>query len=136
METAMRALTSILLIPALLLSLSACFGDPPDDMAEAATGEPPPPMLCQQVREALDALSSKGALDYDKDGTAVVEESVWAMMGAESRDKVGQALAFHAACVAKKGMKDQPITVRNQAGNVVSRRSIDTRVNAMSMIAD
>ena len=121
---------------ALLFSLSACFSDPADEMTAQTNSGPPPAELCQQFRVNLDALRDKGAIEYENDGTALVEERVWIGMGGDGRDKLGQMLAFHAACSAKQGMADQPVIIRNEMGIVVTRRKIDTRLNTMSLIAE
>ena len=132
----MRVPASVFLIPAFLLSLSGCFDDPADDVQASQTGEPPAPQLCQQFRASLEAMSGKGALDYQDDGSAVVDERMWMGLQPDGRDKIGQMLAFHAACAAKQSSADQRVIIRNQFGGVITRRTIDTRMNMMSMMGE
>jgi hypothetical protein len=124
------------LIPALLAPLAGCFSDPADEIQSDQASGPPPPPLCAQFRKGLETLSTKGALDYQDDGSATVEERVWMAMGPEGRDKIAQMLAFHASCVAKEGSASQRISIRNQFGNVLTQRSMDTRMNTGSMFGD
>lgn len=124
------------LVPAMLLSLGACFSDPADEVQPSQTSAAPPAEVCSQFRTGLEAMRDKGAIDYEDDGSAVVEETTWMALKAEGREQVGKMLAFHASCIAGEGSAVQQIMIRNEHGAVVSRRTIDTRINTMSMIAD
>ncbi|MDT9599790.1 hypothetical protein [Sphingosinicella rhizophila] len=125
-----------LLLGIALLPLAGCFDDPADEVAIQQASGPPPGEVCTEVRGALDTMTEKGAIDYQDDGTAVMEESLWMRMGADGRDKIGQMLAFHAACAAKAGSASQRIVIRNAFGNVMMQRNFDTRMNTVSMFGD
>lgn len=124
------------LIAATVSPLASCFSDPADNMAAQATGSAPPAQLCAQFREALEKLSAEGSLTYEDSGTAVIGVDVWMAMGAEGRDQLGRMLAFHASCVRKAGSADQAITIRNEMGNILYQRIVDTRVSAAAALED
>lgn len=111
-----------------LLLLAACDPAPPPG-PPGGDAAPLPRELCAKVKEGLDALRARGAVDYRENGEASIAEAAWFAMGPASRDQFAQLLGFHAACALPDGAAEQQIVVRNEGGLVLMRRTVETRVD-------
>jgi hypothetical protein len=119
------------LLAALLAAACHPAPAPPEPL-----GGPVPKQVCDEVKKALDAISSQGGVDYKDDGQATIEQAAWLAMGEDQRDAVAHALGFHASCAAGLQKEDQEVVVKSEAGIVLMRRLVDTRVDPMTLLRD
>jgi hypothetical protein len=119
--------------PLILLLAASCHQAPPPPQPLAG---PVPKQICAEVKKALDAMSSQGGMDYKDDGQATIEQAAWLQISEDQRDAVAHALGFHASCAAGVQKEDQEISVRSEAGIVLMRRIVDTRVDPMTLLRD
>jgi hypothetical protein len=125
-----------LFLLSLVIALAACSrGTPSEPEAPAVTAKPPAD-LCRRLEEGLEKLRARGALDYDKSGQATVEERIWLELGAEGRERFASSLGLLASCASPRGLAEQRVVVRNHWGMVVMQRTIDTRLDAGSLLAE
>lgn len=113
------------------LALSACQqAEQPAPPAAARL----PAQVCDQARQGLEEISRGGSFEFNSDGQATIEEAAWLPMGAGQRDALAQALAFHAACAAKEPPREQSITIKNEAGRVLTQRVVETSVDLTKIL--
>lgn len=116
---AMRALAALLLA-ALLGACDLFSGKAPP----AQGPERLPEATCTQVEETLRDLQGKIMIDFGAGGEAQVEQAAWQAMGRSSRDQVVAALAVRAACGTENPPAQQPVIVRNEAGDILAERAV------------
>jgi hypothetical protein len=107
----------------LMATLAACdvlSGEAPPAQGPAKL----PEATCTQVDATLRDLQGKIMIEFGTGGEAKVEEAAWQAMGRDSRDQVVNALAVRAACGMENPPAQQPVTVRNEAGDVLAERAV------------
>jgi hypothetical protein len=120
-------------LPLPLLSfLVAC--DPAPPPMQATGSDRLPPQFCKKVREGLEKSSGPGGAEFSETGEGTVMEAAWQTMDSSQRDALARALAYHAACARGGGASEQEVIIRSDSGNVLMRRTIDTRVDMGEMM--
>jgi hypothetical protein len=115
------------LFPLPFLLLAACGSDAQPD--RATTVPPPPAELCEQSRKGLDALGSKGAIDYDDKGEATMPQDAWMSMSAERHNQFARMLAIHAACARPDGAAERQVRIRNEMGTILLENMVPTVID-------
>lgn len=110
----------------LLVGLAACNASGPPT---AATEQPLPKVLCDQVKTGLEKLGRAGGIDYDDKGEASMFEAAWAQLAEGQRDQLVKLLAYHASCTAGAQREDQIVVVRGDQGQELTRRTVSTKID-------
>jgi hypothetical protein len=115
------------------LLLAAACGDAPPPPSQASLGAPPAE-LCRKNREALDKLQASGTFEYDAEGGATIEHQLWLRMGDSNRTRLGQSIAFNAACAAGELAPEQTALVRSETGMVLMQRIFPMTSGTVSLL--
>lgn len=83
-----------------------------------------PEAACTQVETTLRNLQDTVMIDFGAAGEATIEQAAWQAMGRASRDQVVDALAVKAACAIERPPAEQSVTIRNEANDVLTERSV------------
>ena len=109
------------------LLLAAC--DVPTTPESATRAAAPSAVLCAETAKALDALKTKGAIDYDSKGEATIPQDAWMRMGAGEHSQFARLLAFHAACESPDGSAERQVRIRNETGTILLENMVPTTVD-------
>jgi len=120
----------------MVIAAGACDVPAPPGAPERQAAKLLPAELCTKVRAALAELEEKASVAVDGKGGAVVPQLLWLELGAERRGQVGSSVAHDAACRSGGPGRDQEIIIRNEAGRVLSQRTISTGVDMSGLLAD
>jgi hypothetical protein len=115
-----RALGTLLLIA----TLAACDLLSGGKMPPAQGPARLPEATCTAVDATLRDLQGKIMIEFGTGGAAKVEEAAWRSMARDSRDQIVNALAVRAACGMEYPPAEQPVTVRNETGDVLAERAV------------
>ncbi|HZF44655.1 MAG TPA: hypothetical protein VEZ48_14745 [Sphingomonadaceae bacterium] len=116
----MRTLGTVLLVAPLVACDLLGGGEAPPAQGPVRL----PEATCAQVDATLRDLQGKIMIEFGAGDEAKVEEASWRSMGRASRDQVVNALAVRAACGTENPPAQQPVTVRNEAGDVLAERAV------------
>lgn len=116
----------MILAAAASLALAACEqADPaPTRMAVKL-----PEKVCAQARQAVEKLVARGGFESDGKGGATMMQEAWLNLDPSARDQAAQLLGYDAACRAARPSLEQNVTIRNEYGQVLTRRVVETSVD-------
>lgn len=119
----------------LLAGLAACHADKPDWAQKDQQG-PVPPQVCREIEKGVAKIAGAGGIDVNPSGDATIPAAAWRGMSSDQQDQLLRTIAFHAACKSGAQSDAQPVTVHDDEGNELVRRSISTRVDTSEILRD
>lgn len=112
------------------MALTAC--DFPKTVEADPAGRAIPAALCGELDEVVAVVRKQTGMEFEGE-EAIIEDAAWRAMGG-GQDRLAQALAYRLACAAAIPPPEQSVTIRNEWGVVLTRRtvSIETRAEEES----
>jgi hypothetical protein len=115
---------------ALLGALAACNPAPPPAPSVVV-----PKQLCDQFAKTA-AEMQRGGVDFPAPNDAMLTAAAWDAMSGEQRDALARMLAFRASCAAGSQNDAQDVVIHSQEGEVLSQRTLSTRIDMTDALGD